>query len=382
MNFSIDYEGTVTVEGEIIKQWPVFEVTDAATRQRLEKSHNLRFLLTSREPALVIWRLPFPPSVIRNAQRFDEDLLTQLLGIAQMSAGLFNDWAEECPALLAYLAVLRVRDAQGLIDWYTTDLYRYKAFLLGWRGVLPIFGMPATEETLRLLRRIPARDCNQATLWDFLEHLKSPYKQRIMRHCQVLTGNILNTLRLPENIADANLLDLRDKDVRATGLSSVRRLCSEIVRMRHLLGLSPEWPYAGFKVGIVDLIEAFQTLKVRVEIHDGHLFAENIPPPPVKGESCDEIEIHPLSTLRALCLEDLEMQSGVGNLACKIIGNCCYAYRMEKPTRATVILKNVPEGWAVLSIQLADNGDADSDTRQAVAQWLMRNGGADVHEDR
>jgi len=237
MNTAINYQylvdASIRVENTTLRPWPDFTVLGDP-----EKSDRLVCdLLESNDPFAMLWRGKIPDRTLQVIRRFPHCLWRGLLEVSQLHVDYFQQWSEHCPALIGLMAI---HEAERQTD---RDLDRITAFYYGREERMTVLGLPPTREAFRILAKLPVEDCYPAQLQQLREAINDPSRRQLMRHLNTITTETLDTIQLPVDYLDVNLLNLRRNDQMPEQCESVAELVREIVHFRGVRHKLPLWPY-------------------------------------------------------------------------------------------------------------------------------------------
>lgn len=91
------------------------------------------------------------------------------------------------------------------------------------------------------------------------------------------------------------------------------------------------------------------------------------PSPPFE----DDLGISAITTFKELELEGQEMQHCISSYQIRIIKGQYYAYKVDKPERATIGLHIVRGKWAIDQIKLACNARPSDETKEHIYKWFL-----------
>ena len=91
--------------------------------------------------------------------------------------------------------------------------------------------------------------------------------------------------------------------------------------------------------------------------------------PPIRGSEY----IIPITTLKELALEGQSQGNCVESYHDRIISGECFAYKVQYPERATLMLsKNNAGHFKIDQLKIIKNGDPSTDTKALVANWFKQ----------
>jgi hypothetical protein len=178
----------------------------------------------------------------------------------------------------------------------------------------------------------------------------------------------LDTLQLPYEYLDANLLKLRITDITPPLDPSVAALVEEIAHYRQVTRAFPYWPFRGQKVSLQKLIQTRESLELRLALGED-CKRKPLPNPPLSPIKTQKIEIQALSSVRALWREGEAMGNCVMTYAKPILSGTHYAYKMLSPVRATILLVKREDDWFPAEIRTYRNAHADAEIIDLVHAW-------------
>ena len=287
------------------------------------------------------------------------------------------DLIKSNPALAMALATAwkfkRMEDHWSVIR---SMLSRPRSEIAGW------LGFPASDSSVKLLRKIPPDMCCQSVIATLRSFLKSqPKKDTInaLRHIPQLSYDVFESLkpRFRHMLSGKQLAAL------AQGHRGFFSLIADTRRMAQQLGC-PEW---------VKRLNSFDALN---QLHDTlvkELNAANeglkaaefakecanpFPPPPFPGNN----HIVPITSAQELAEEGREMEHCVYSSIYFIRRERCYIYRVLSPERATVSIKRLLGGdedgaflwleeWGVDELKGKRNDSVSAECERTVSDWLQ-----------
>lgn len=334
------------------KPWPDFLVTGL----RAEVPDKLFDLLYSTETLPLLWRAKIPPPLLREISSFPKKELERLLHISQLAPEKFVDWARFCPALLLI--------APG---WDETDPVSALEVVVnirqGWRSVLRQAGWPCSRSILRILRKLSIFNCSQRSLAIIAQGLESKRKLKMLCHLPHLNSGVLDLLSLPEAFLNPSLLhQVAELKAPSNGLSD---LCIEIEAIRSELNAYPTWPFESGNLNHTILRKHRDELELRIATDLAHSNVK-LPPPPFEGIRARDFQIAPITTIRGIFREGMEMENCAASYVRNVALGTHYLYRLEKPERATVLFTKGAELWVPTQIKTPQNGEPKKQTVRAV----------------
>ena len=266
---------------------------------------------------------------------------------------------EYCPAL----AVLVVLSGEGQ-PGERRRLQWQELVALPWGEILTKLGLPARQETLRTLRKLPPEHCYVQTVQKLFQVLctSSHSWQQVLPQLPRLTRDTVSLLRLDPSLVSPELL--RASTESDWDVETVTWLVTGIRTLLLQLGHQGPWPYSGACVE-------------RLQLAEGELFARlspdpaAFPTPPFAGRLG---EIEPVRDLFDLAQEGEE----VGNCAFvallpEILNGEAFIYSVYHPERATLALrrKTALDEWAMHELLAPRNAEPAPTTIACVKAWFL-----------
>jgi hypothetical protein len=358
-NYQYLADASIRVDNLTLRPWPDFTVVggdaDAAYRIVAE-------LLESEDTFAQLWRGKIPDQVLRTIQKYPRCLWRDLLEVSQLHPDYFLQWSQHCPALIASMAA---HEAERHTD---RDLDRIHAFYRGRNERLKVLNLPATREVYRILAKVPIEDCHPQQLEQLHAAVKDKAHRRLLRHLDTITTETLDTLQLPIEYLDANLLKLRINDLTPPLDLSVAALVEEIAHYRQVTRAFPYWPFRGQKVSLRKLVQTKESLELRLALGED-CKRKLLPKPPLSSIKSSKVDIQALTSVRALWREGDAMGNCVMTYAKTILSGTHYAYKMLSPERATILLVKREEDWYPIEIRTTRNAYADTKIVDIVHAW-------------
>jgi len=231
-----------------------------------------------------------------------------------------------------------------------------------------LLGLPPTKEANRILAKVSIEDCYPVQLQQLHDAVNDPARRKLMRHLKTITTETLDTLQLPIDYLDVNLLNMRRSDEMPAQCESIAELCREIVHFRRVRNKLPLWPYRGQKISLEHLLHARNSLELQLALGK-NCKAVYFPMPPLEEINSSKLKIEPLKSVRALFQEGKEMGNCITTYARSILDGNHFAYRMLYPERATILLRKNPDDWYPIEIRTFENQYASVDAIELVFKW-------------
>jgi len=353
-------DASIRVENMTFRPWPDFIVIN---EDPFKVDRIVCDLLESDDIFALLWRGKIPDRLLRIIKRFPQTLWRGLLEVSQLHPGYFVQWSRDCPALIGLMANHHAEDLTG------RDLDRVQAFYGDRKKRMLLFGLPPTKEAYRILSKLPIEDCYPVQLHQLSEAINAPARRRLMRHLPEITTETLDTLQLPVEYLDVNLLNLRRSDQMPAECESVAELCREIVQFRQATNKLPLWPYRGEKISVQHLIYSRNSLELQLALGDD-CKTVTFPKPPLERIKSSKLQIEPLTSVRAIFEEGKVMGNCIMTYARSILNGHHYAYRMLHPIRATILVRKNPQDWYPSEIRTFENKHASADAINLVFKWV------------
>lgn len=371
-NYQYLGDASIRVKNITFRPWPDFIVIN---EDPFETDRIVCDLLESDDPFALLWRGKIPDALLRTIRSFPSRLWRGLLEVSQLHPAYFSQWSEDCPALIGLMAIHNAEEQTG------RDLDRIHAFYRGRKARMRLLGLPMTREAYRILSKVPIGDCRPVQLQQLCKAVNDPARRRLMSHLKTITSETLDTLQLPVEYLDVNLLNLRQSEQMPAQCDTVSEVCREIAHFRQVTGKLPYWPYRGTKVTIHHLIQARNILELELALGKD-CKTVRFPDQPLDGIDSSKLKIEPLTSVRALFQEGKDMGNCIMTYARSVLDGNHYAYRMLHPTRATVLLRRSPNHWYPVEIRTFDNKYASADAVDLVFKWAGTTpSGKEVRDD-
>lgn len=269
------------------------------------------------------------------------------------------DLLANCPAL----AVLLIRSCSTHKPEMRGAYFR-KMLERSWRELLKDLNLPVRPRTIRLLRKIPIKQCDSDTVGYFAKIIKCPGARfhHLLPHLTRITRDTVTLLRRYPEAATVKLLA-------ATGDTAADELAvtwtvGAVRSLRRENGLARGWTYSALSYDQLKLVEG----RLHDVIYRRSLRA--FPEPPFPGI---QKLIEPVSCYDRLLIETNEVGVNfVGGLG-EIQEGKLYLYSMPGPTRATVIIRrdNAEDVWRLHPICAAnEDTEVDPQTIAGVVRWF------------
>jgi hypothetical protein len=278
-----------------------------------------------------------------------EDLMHSTPALA---FALASNWAFHRPAVRQPVRAAR--------SW----VRRSQRELAGW------LGFPATEASVRLLRKIPPAACHVASLLYLRTAMRdAETRERLShtRHLDATTLRLMSDERVRGRVSSGFVTALAAAAPGVETISQHVHTLRDILEMETLL---PEVSVPCF-TSIRQLIQHHDALAAQLN-RDGVSAWGNVqfPPPPLPGTD----EIVPLLSPDALLAEGREQGNCVASYARRVARGGQFIYRVLAPERATLLVVWGQDGWKLGQLAGPRNKPVTAVTRHAIERWLARRG--------
>lgn len=358
-HYTVLNDASVQMGNTAFHPWPRFRISGLP----VELPKRLHLLLTSSEPISSQWRKNIPEDVLKALQKYNIQLLPQLIPVAQLDPEKFVDWANFCPALIV-LALQEGRH-RGEVD----DEKVFRLMHFGWRTVLIERGWPPNRSTIRILQKIKPVCETDLLLGQLRMHVLNSQKLRLIRHLRKIDAAIVDTLHLEDEILSVRLLELASKRSGLIHAHSLRELCEQIMHFRRQVRRFPMWPYRHGQLSEETLYHAEQLIMMHQSMKS--LSCEiQFPKPPFEAFKSSRFEVRPIRTPNELYQEGLSMRNCLPGYAARIASGSHCAYRVIRPERATLLLFKNQKRWVPSQIKAIANSNPKASTVKLVQAWL------------
>ncbi len=345
-------DGCLTCGESVCEPWPSLTTTPEPTTRFAEP-----ILRASADSPL--W--PYVEKIPANVRRLIGAMPAhrwELLELCAEDPNRALQLLEGCPAL-ALLLVLNHRAAP-----YPDRRAYYRAMVaLSWRELLRVFDLPDRPGTIRILRKLHAEDCRPQLVGRLRQVLCDGHPWwHVLPHLPRITQDTLGLLRLDPFLISPALL-------RASARSQpdeepVTWLLCAVKSLRTETDPSEKWPFAGCDC------KGLQSIGRRLR---SRVLADSIavfPPPPVPEKTGVIIPILRWADLA----EEAEQQQNCAATFCdEIMAGGMYFYRVMRPERATLAVRNDPKtgGWEIHDLRGAGNAEVSAKTKNLIVAWLQ-----------
>lgn len=360
-------DASIRVDNITLKPWPDFTAIGGTSE---EVDLHVQDLLVSDDPCAMLWRAKIPDNLLNAIQRFPDHLWCNLLELSQLHVDYFLQWSQSCPALIGLMAIHSSELQIG------RDLDRIHAFYRDRHERLKILGLPPTREVYHILAKLPAHNCYPEKLEQLRAAVKDKTRRKLMSHLKVITEETLETVLLPVEFLDIDLLMMSS----GAAADSVASICAEIADFRRRLRKMPYWPYRGSGISYERLRQVRDSIEVRLAL--GSEYKDiTFPKAPVDVVQSSKLKLEAITSVRDLFREGNSMENCITTYARAIMGRTHYAYRMTSPERATVLLVRRKVDWYPIEIRGPRNASVAPQSIALIRAWLGTEIGEEVRDD-
>jgi len=365
MKIELLSQQTLCLDYERYVAWPNFETIGSQHIGGLWRTHFLRHALTAEDLSCAAWRSSIPVEILKHLQGF-ADCHAELIEMAQAVPGIFVDWARWNPAFTLLAATYWIhRSAQSVPD---IESKRTLWENLDPRDVLQFTRCDPSRSFLKTLSKIPANHCHEYVISRLREQWQSSEKRRLLRHLDRITGDTIWLLGCYPPFLDPGIHRLAIEQPYYDEFH-IGHIITDLSNRREIQGLD-FWPYRNRIHTWEQLLSAYDRF-LRKHNH----VPERLGTPPVAGVKCEDLVILPITSRTGLDAEATEMQNCISSYLCQIYDGRCFAYRLIKPERATVLVDRRSRRWSIAEAMLAANArQVKSSTWNLLTEWVMTAG--------
>lgn len=369
MQVSLSEDGSITIENERYSPWPQFRARGMNHLGGRLNCKHLKWLIEAEDLFCDSWQQKIPVNVLKEVRRYPEGH-AELIELAQFDPQRFLRLSKSNPALAMLISAYWTSFAWLQIPPLTErNTRRAKMLLLKQRLIFESLGLPARNEWVRILGKIPAEHCRDYHIRHVIELTLESKVRRRLRHLPTIPLEVSWLLRMEHPILDMALLKLAASQPVYRGLC-LTDIVASIVSKREMAVREPTWPYDRSIRNWEQLLRAERRNARRC----GDV-SEQFPAPPVPLENQPEgLTLTPLSTTMMVEAEAAEMDNCVVDYLKSIQAGEHYLYRMDKPERATLLLKRGRWCWEIEEIGLPNNdGESGLETEWLITRWMRSN---------
>lgn len=232
------------------------------------------------------------------------------------------------------------------------------------RDILAWCGFVASEPVRRIMRKINPKSCSLTPLLHLRERLTDPTVCRALSHLPRINRSAISIAASPELLPKVSPALLEE--------ISLNRKDDRYPRTAHLLKDSLNTTrWLGLQFPHLRSIAQMRELHHELSAATGGWLLDHdlrLPPPPIRGTA----EIVPLTSVRSMTAETVEMRNCVASLAKDVaISRNVYAYATVPPLeRCTLAIAKRGETWVLSELKRKHNQEPSGETRRAVLRWL------------
>lgn len=365
MNIELLPKDTLCIDYEKYAAWPAFQVIGSQRLGGLWRAHFLRHALTADDLSCGAWRAPIPIEILKLLQDFP-DCHSELIEMAQVVPGIFVSWAQWNPALTLIAATYwRYRPFRQVPEIQTRkDLWEN----LDPRDILQFARCDSSKSFSKALSKIPANQCYEFVVTRVQDQWHNPEKRRLLRHLKKITMESTWLMGCYPPLLDPALHALASEQPNFDEFH-IGHIIGDLTTRRELNGYEV-WPYRNRIHSWEQLLSAYDRFLRKVN----HV-PERFSPPPIPGIQTDDLRIEPIQSRTALENEASEQENCISTYLAQIYQRECFAYRLLKPERATVLVDRRSGRWSVAEAMLAANArQVESKTWRLLSDWAMTAG--------
>ena len=355
----------VVVEGTV--RWDVItNILDLPVASGLTDQKN--------DHPLACYSRELPQDVVRAIAVFGSDQLAMLRVCAASPRG--GQLLENAPVLLWLLAPTLLRKSGA----NPKDLHD----LLGLRQqeLLALYCGYENKALLRLLVKVPLQGTTQGNKRVLAFILAWKEACALLRHKRVIDWQLLECItNLGYIISSPLARDILRCDMAPPATARALADLNSMVRDATSIGLELGITDAAAQVAACTRFETLQrmhdawTSRLNSMKLDAMIkkYGESLPQPPLPGMD----GIQPIESIRELLLESMCMHHCVGSYIEGILSGRCYIYRVTKPERATLEIRQTGPGvWEQAQLKSYCNRPSGENVAEQVQKWLLESASA------
>lgn len=365
MNIELLTKDTLCIDYEKYAAWPSFQAIGSQRLGGLWRAHFLRHALTAEDLSCAAWRAPIPLEILKLLQSF-ADCHPELIEMAQAVPDIFTRWASWNPAFTVLAATYWTY--RSTIN--APDIESRKTF---WENVNPLDILQyarcdSSKSFLKALGKIPAQHCHDHVISRVREQWQVPEKRRLLRHLKAITVETTWLLGYFPPILDPGINELASSQPYFDEFHIGHIIC-DLSNRREIRGLNG-WPYRNRIHNWEQLLAAYDRFLKKVN-HVPERFGQA----PIPCIETDDLHIDPIQSRTALNNESIDQQNCISTFLVQIYQGECYAYRLLKPERATVLVNRESGRWSVAEAMIAANErQVESRTWNRLINWAKTAG--------
>jgi hypothetical protein len=276
-----------------------------------------------------------------------------------------------------YLQIVAMNPAVALLAatyWHFRQLRRVPSFderMTLWenldpRDLLNYTRFPSSKSFLRALAKIPVENAYLHRIERLRDAWAIPEKRRLLQHLPVITGENIWLLSCYPPILDPAIHRLA-AEFPHFGEYAILEMVGDLANRREMECLT-HWPYRNQIHSWSQLLIAYNKFLLKT-----NCLPENFPESPISGTSDEELEIIPLKSRTALRQEAAEMQNCTEHYSDSICQGKHYAYKLQRPERATLLIKRQFRHWLIEEAMIQDNErEVRGKTMRLLCRWIRR----------
>lgn len=353
--------GVIQIEHEQYVRWPYFQPLSACRFEGLWGAHYLKEILCGEDLSCAAWRESIPSEILRTLSRFPE-CHSELMEMAQAAPDYYLRMVSRNPAMALLAATY----------WYHRRMRRIPSIeerITVWENLdagqlLNFSRFPYSRSFIRTLVRIPLEHVYVQRLESLRELWAIPIKRRLLQHLSSITSENIWLISSCPPILDPAIHELAAKQ---PGFDEfwILDIVSDLSHRRDIAGLN-HWPYRNRLHSWPQLLAAYDRF-----LRKSNCLQETFPKPPVGGVEDETLVLVPLKSRTALRDEANQMLNCVENYIVEISRLKNYAYRLERPERATVLIGRQHSGWFVEeAMTKANEQEVSSCTMKLLRKWV------------
>jgi hypothetical protein len=234
------------------------------------------------------------------------------------------------------------------------------------RDIAEALGFTQCEAAVRVLAKLKPDSCSVINLLLLRDLMNCPDARKILAHALFIDNTLLTLMSfepLRAAVSAKFISQIAGGKILPTISDMVPGMLFDYLRMHKRHGIKEERRFQNIESLAVAHDKLTQRVleKVYSEMKDIKFSA-----PPVLG--CDGII--PISNGAELCEESREQWNCVASRAWDIFDGKLYVYRMVKPERATIALRQKNGIWTLDEVAAAGNQPVSKQAHMAIADWL------------
>lgn len=361
MSFQLIPNGNLRSDYETYEPWPNFQPIGSVYLGGLWRAHFLKEILASDELTCAAWREPIPSEILRTLRLYPE-CHCEFIAMAQSAPEYFLELTRRNPALAMIAATF----------WCFRSFNRVPSIerkVVFWENmddddILQFCRFPTSRSFLKALAKIPAGHAYIHRIMSLRDLWAQPEKRMLLQHLPVITGENIWLLSCFPPILDPAIHQLAVREPEHEEFS-ILEIVSDLTNRRELACLEA-WPYRNLIHSWPQLLAAYNKFLKKT-----NCVVEVFPPPPIGEYEDEKIHIIPLKSRTALDQEGKEMLNCIEGFSSDCSRLKCYAYRLLRPERATVLIKRQYRHWIIEEAMIrANERQVRSATMKLLCRWV------------